>query len=128
MDPVTMIVSALAAGAASALSDTGAEAVRDAYAGLKELIRRRFGESKVADTVLDEHEKAPDVWKAPLEQQLRASSAGDDQEVLEAARRILALTDPEGTNAGKYRVIVTGGQVGAIGDHADVKMGGSGTA
>ena len=44
MDPVTLIVTALAAGAASALQDGASAAVKDAYARLKaageEAVRR----------------------------------------------------------------------------------------
>ena len=42
MDPVTLIVTALAAGAASALQDGAAAAVKDAYARLKALVKKRF--------------------------------------------------------------------------------------
>lgn len=42
MDPVTLIVTALAAGAASALQDGTSAAVKDAYARLKVLVTRRF--------------------------------------------------------------------------------------
>jgi hypothetical protein len=126
MDPITMIISALAAGAASAASDTAAQAVRDAYGGLKELLHRKFGPSDAGNTALAEHEKSPETWKAPLEQQLRAADAGSDEAIIEAAKRLLALEDPEGTRQGKYNVTVTGGQVGAIGDNANVHFSGGG--
>ena len=42
MDPVTLIVTALAAGAVFGLKDTASAAVKDAYAGLKALVKRRF--------------------------------------------------------------------------------------
>ena len=42
MDPVTLIVTALAAGAASALQDGAAVAVKDAYARLRALVTKRF--------------------------------------------------------------------------------------
>jgi hypothetical protein len=41
MDPLTVIAAALLAGAAAALKDTAAQAVRDAYTGLKSLIARK---------------------------------------------------------------------------------------
>jgi hypothetical protein len=41
MDPITLIVAALAAGAALVLKDTASSAARDAYAGLKALVRKR---------------------------------------------------------------------------------------
>jgi hypothetical protein len=123
MDPISLIITALATGASSALSGVSGQAVRDAYAGLNELVRRRFHGVPLAESVLDQHEQAPEVWKAPLEQQLNAAAAGNDEEILAAARKVLALTDPEGAQAGKYRVVISGGNVGAVGDHANVQMG-----
>jgi hypothetical protein len=38
MDPVTLIVPALVAGAASAAQDTASNAVKDAYSGIKALL------------------------------------------------------------------------------------------
>src|ERR1035441_7866321 len=38
MDPITLIVTALAAGAASGVSDTASSAVTDAYANLRALV------------------------------------------------------------------------------------------
>ena len=42
MDPITLIVTALAAGAASALQDGASAVVKDAYARLKALVSKRF--------------------------------------------------------------------------------------
>ena len=41
MEPVSLIVAALAAGAVAGAENTATEAVKDAYAGLKGLVRRR---------------------------------------------------------------------------------------
>jgi hypothetical protein len=43
MDPITLIVTALVAGAALGVQDTASEMVKDAYASLKALVRRRLG-------------------------------------------------------------------------------------
>ena len=43
MDPITLIVTALAAGAALGAQDTVSAMVKDAYAGLKVLVRKRLG-------------------------------------------------------------------------------------
>jgi hypothetical protein len=42
MDPVTLIVAALAAGAASALQDNAKESVKAAYARLRGRLTKRF--------------------------------------------------------------------------------------
>ena len=43
MDPITLIVTALAAGVAQGLQETASATVKDAYACLKALVRRRLG-------------------------------------------------------------------------------------
>ena len=47
MDPLTSLVTALAAGAAAALQSTVEQAVKDAYATLKTLIQRNYIQVKV---------------------------------------------------------------------------------
>ena len=42
MDPVTLIVAALATGAAAAAKDVGGDAVKSAFNGLKALIAKKF--------------------------------------------------------------------------------------
>lgn len=64
MDPITQIVTALAAGAASGTS--AAAAVIDAYALLKAPVTRRPGGRPYAELVLAKHERVPEVWPVPL--------------------------------------------------------------
>jgi hypothetical protein len=121
MDPVTLIVAALAAGAAVGLKDISANAIKDAYVGLKGLLRRKFAGRPAAEMVLDQHEQEPDVYRAPLKSELSKTGAGQDPQVIEAARRLLELADPEGTARGKYEVradIIQGAQ---FGDHNQQK-------
>ena len=42
MDPVTLIVTALAAGAATGMTESAASAVKDAYRSLLALVRKRL--------------------------------------------------------------------------------------
>jgi hypothetical protein len=118
VDPISMIVAALAAGAATAVSDAAGQAVKDAYAGLKALLLRRSASKEV----IDGHADAPDVWDAPLRQQLDRAGVGEDEQIVQAAQRLLAIADPEGSKAGKYNVHISGGKGIVVGDHADVTM------
>src|SRR5215212_8963244 len=70
MDPITLILAALAAGAASGLKDTAGEAIRDTYGALKGLVQRKLGGDAAKELVLEEHEKDPEVWKEPLKKAL----------------------------------------------------------
>ena len=55
MDPISVIVGALVSGAAAALKDGAVSAVKSAYEGLREVIRRKFG-----DVDIEVIEKNPD--------------------------------------------------------------------
>jgi hypothetical protein len=122
MDPVSLIVAALAAGASAALKDTAGQAVKDAYAGLKSLLKRKLANKPPAQEVIEQHEKAPDAWRRPLENELNQASVGDDEEIVRSAQQLHALLDPAGAQAGKYNVTITGGKGIVVGDHAQVTM------
>jgi hypothetical protein len=117
MDPISVIVAALTAGAGAGLKDTASHAVKDAYGVLRELVRGRLRGRSVAQTVLAEHEKAPEVWKAPLSTELVAVGADSDQKILAAAQRLLELLDKAGTQSGKYLVDVRESQGVQVGDY-----------
>lgn len=104
MDPVSLIVAALVAGAVKSAEVVAGESLKDAYSGLKSLVKRFFKDKPAAETVLEEHEKDPATYKAPLEKFLRESGAAQDDQVLEEARKLLALADPAGTRDGLYNV------------------------
>jgi hypothetical protein len=122
MDPVTLILAALAAGAASGAGDTAAQAVKDGYAGLKALLKRKFAGNAKAEETLAEHEADPDTYEKPLAKQLKETRADQDAEILAAAEQLVAAAQQAGVRT-KYHVTVNDqGQVGAIGDHAQVTM------
>ena len=82
MDPITLIVTALATGAAAALEETSAAAIKDAYASLKGLLREKLAGSPKASTVLDPTAQ-PDraAWEREAKDELQAVGAGDDTSV-----------------------------------------------
>jgi hypothetical protein len=118
MDPITLIVTALAAGAALGVKDSASSAVKDAYAGLKALVRKRLAGRPDAEVVLARHEQAPETWKAPLMSELDEAGADHDRDLAAAAQALMNLVDEAGARAGKYTVDVRGAQGVQIGDHA----------
>jgi hypothetical protein len=117
MDPITLIVTALAAGAALGAQDTVSAMVKDAYAGLKALVKKRLGGRPGGELVLAEHEQAPETWQAPLMAELAESGADSDRDLIAAAQALLDLVGgPEG-RTGKYTVDVREAQGVQIGDH-----------
>jgi hypothetical protein len=117
MDPVTLIVTALAAGAASALQDGASAAVKDAYARLKVLVTKRFANRPKGELVLTEHQAAPQIWEAPLAAELSAASAAGDADLVAAAQALMSLVDEAGARSGKYLVAVRDSQGVQVGDH-----------
>lgn len=115
MDPILMIVKALAAGTARGLKDTGTSALNDAYADLRELVRRRFAAVPAAEAALAEHEKAPEVWQAPLAAALETTGAGVDERIIEAAWRVLELVEASSTPLAGYMVTPLNTQDSQIG-------------
>lgn len=118
MDPITLIVTALAAGAVSgAAADAASSAVKDAFAGLKALVAKRLSGRPDAHVVLNRHEAAPETWRAPLSAELTGAVADRDSELIAAAQTLIALLDDAGMRAGKYAVDARGTQGVQIRDH-----------
>lgn len=116
MDPITLIVTALAAGAASGLQDSASSGVTSAYAGLKALVKRHLSGRHSGEVALAEYEAAPEVWERPLAAQLEVAGAGRDVELVAAAQALMTLIDEAGSRAGKYAVDVEGSQGVQVGD------------
>jgi hypothetical protein len=89
MDPVTLIVTALTAGAAAGGQSVVTEAIKDAYTGLKALIKRKFAGKPSAEVALTEHENDPQTWQAPLKKALLQEHLDQDAEILQAAQALL---------------------------------------
>ncbi len=117
MDPITLIVSALAAGAASGMAEAASSAVKDAHTTLKALVRNRLAGRPKAELILSEHVKAPETWQAPLAAELAEAGADQDSELVAAAKALMDLVDKAGARAGKYSVDVRGAYGVQVGDH-----------
>jgi hypothetical protein len=115
MTGIEIIVAALAAGATAG----GTAVVQDAYATLRDAVRRRLRGRGSAEQALElaAEETDPGVWQTRIGAALADSGADRDEEVLAAARALLAVTDPAGVRAGKYTVDLRGAQGVQVGDH-----------
>lgn len=91
MEPVVLITSALAAGAGAATKDVASAAALDAYASLRDSIRRLFTGRLDAEKALKRHESDPDVWRDALAEALAEAGAAEDDQVLIAAQDLLQL-------------------------------------
>jgi hypothetical protein len=115
MDPISMVVAALVVGA----SEVAGQAVKDAYAGLKALLTRKFAGKQAAEVVLAEHEQQPETWREPMKAKLAENAVDQDEEILEAARKLLELAQAD-TGAAKYDVTIGDNAQGVqVGDHGE---------
>jgi hypothetical protein len=112
MEEVTMIATALAAGASAGLSGTASDAVKDGYAVLKALIRRRLTGRDGARRELEADQSEPDVWQARIGDDLRDSGAAGDEQILAAARDLLAAVDSTRTAGMTITVKTNQGAIG----------------
>jgi hypothetical protein len=95
MDPVSMIAAAIAMGAAAGLKDTASQAVCDAYAGLKALIKRHYAHIDVTPV---EAKPESTAKRASLAEDLASAGAGENPEILEGARALVEAvkaSDPQ---------------------------------
>jgi hypothetical protein len=127
MDPVTLIVAALVAGAAAGLKDTASSAIKDAYNGLKGLVLGKLAGRPGGELVVDRHEQDPQVWDQPLAQELTAVGAGDDPALVSAAQALMQLVDAAGSAAGKYEVSASD-HAAVAGRDMNISASGGGTA
>jgi hypothetical protein len=116
MDPLSVIMEALGAGASAALKDSASQAVKDAYASLKSLVQRHFANKPEAQTALEQYEKKPLVWEAPLKDALGESELSKEIVVVECAQRLLRLVQPQQVASGKYNLSVGSSQGMVVGD------------
>lgn len=104
MEPISLILAALVAGATAATKDTAGVAVKDAYEGLKALIKKKFEKDALAQAMVEA--KPEDIKQAEALLRNKITEAGIDQdvEILKAAAEILKKEDPQGEKEGNYRI------------------------
>lgn len=121
MEPISLILAALVAGVTAAAKDTAGKAIKDAYEGLKSLIKKKFADKGKADDsdIIDKHERKPDskAVKALLEEELIEAEIDKDEEVLKAAQEVMNKADSKGAREGKYNINISGGVQNVVGEN-----------
>ncbi|GAA2569099.1 hypothetical protein GCM10010424_09470 [Streptomyces lienomycini] len=109
-------MTALAAGTAGGLTTSASSAVTDAYGALRARLRQLFGDDEHAVEVLERHEGDPGQYQEPLRLMLVRADAARDDEVLSAARDLLASVASDRPAKEKYHVDVHNSQGVAVGN------------
>ena len=128
MEPIsTIIVTALAAGAAAGLTDTAAQAVKDAYAGLKNLIKSKYVKASAGVDILETDPSSEDL-QAFAGKQLASTGAADDPDIQKLAQALLdAVAQHAPESARTIGVDLKDIQAGSL-RLADIKVQAAGTA
>jgi hypothetical protein len=120
MDPVTLIVTALAAGASAgtldALKDDVRDAAKRAYAKLRGLAKRRVAGRPDGELALERHESAPQRWELVLAGEFTEAGAASDADLVAAANALMELVDGAGACTGKYNVTIKDSKGVQVGD------------
>ncbi|MGY0230659.1 hypothetical protein PT931_02650 [Longispora urticae] len=98
-----VVVAALAAGASAGVGDVVKGEIVEAWKGLRAGVAAWLGRGR-GQRVLEAFEAEPDRTRAELEELLTGAEL-DDPALVAVARQILAVTDPEGTRAGRYQFV-----------------------
>jgi hypothetical protein len=122
MDPVSLVLAALATGASAAAKDTASQAIKDAYTGLKALISKRFAQKPQAKMALAEYEQDEDTWKKPLQKALVEIGADQDEAIVQQSQQVLKLVNPQQAAQGKFNVQIGEGKGIVVGDYAQVEQ------
>jgi len=89
MDPISLIISALGAGALAAVKDTASTAVKDSYQGLKTLIKKKFEADVLGQALLDSTSDEIKQAEALLKDKITKSGANQDPQIIQVAQDLL---------------------------------------
>lgn len=98
VDPLTVVVAAIALGAQEGVRETVATAVKDTYAGLKRLITDRY---KGVDPTAVENKPSSEAKRTSLEEDLKDAGAEQDADLLAAAKAVIEAVRADNPQAGE---------------------------
>jgi len=125
MDPITAAILAVLPALASDVVKTG---VKDAYDGLKAVIRRKWGDAAPISKAIAAVEEDPKskAQAAVLEEKVGAVKATEDPEVVKALQQLLEQMKAHGVGGeavAKIQLNISGGVVQGIVGSDNVQVG-----
>jgi hypothetical protein len=125
MDPITAAILAVLPALASDMVKTG---VKDAYEGLKAVIRRKWGEGAPISKAITAVEEDPTskAQAAVLEEKVGAVKATEDAEVAQALRQLVEQMKTHGVGGeavAKIQFNMSGGVVQGVAGAENVQIG-----
>lgn len=123
-----MIVAALIAGAAAASQDVGGQALKDAYTGLKSLIKKKLAGNALGEAAVDAVDaktQSDSPTAGVVQDQLAQAKASDDAELMAQAKALAELLKQNDQRHGTtYSASLTGD--GAVAQGQGAKAVGKG--
>ncbi len=89
MEPISLIIAALGAGAIAAAKDTAGTAVKDAYQGLKALIKKKFEGDVLGQAMVDAKPEEIKQAEGLLKDKITKAGADRDAAIIQAAQELL---------------------------------------
>ncbi|HAC65098.1 MAG TPA: hypothetical protein DCF68_16605 [Cyanothece sp. UBA12306] len=118
MEPISLIITALVAGATASAKDIAGTAVKDSYDGLKTLIKRKFEGDPFGQGLMDGKPEEIKQVEGLLKDKIKDAGVDQDQEIIKVAQELLKETNPDESAIGKFNVEFKGKTQGVvIGDH-----------
>lgn len=128
MEPVTIITSALIAGATALSKGVLSQAGKDAYANLKTAVKKIFAEKdneegNMALAKISNPQKA-ETWQPILDEAIHETEADKDQNILDAVNALTKVmhASPETSQIMK-QYNITHSKIGHMGDYAQIHGG-----
>jgi hypothetical protein len=125
MEPIT---AAILAALPALATDTVKSTVKDAYDGLKAVIRRKWGDAGPITKAINSLEEDPNskVQSAVLEEKILAAKAAEDAEVIQALHQLVEQLKTHGIggeSVARIRFNMSGGVVQGIVGAENVQIG-----
>ncbi|MDZ7994245.1 MAG: CHAT domain-containing protein [Nostoc sp. EfeVER01] len=89
MEAISLIITALVAGAGAAAKDTAGTAVKDAYQGLKSLIKKKLEGDVLGQAMVDAKPEEIKQAEGLLKDKITKAGADQDQEIVKVAQDLL---------------------------------------
>ena len=127
MDTISAaIISGLVAGVATDTAKIGKKAAVAAYENLKTALRKKFGDNSDVVEAVERLEKKPDSegQKAVMAEEIKAAKVHEDEELITAAKKLLAELEkiPTGQQA-VPSINVSAERIGVVGHYTHIEGG-----
>lgn len=123
MEPIDLILTALVAGATAAAKDTAGTAVKDAYNGLKHLLKKKFEGDALAQAAVDAKPEDIDKAEGLLKSKITALDVEKDTDILRAAEALLKILNSESVIQDGSPYVTIGGDFRGILGNVNTEKG-----